>query len=629
MSTTTIPSMSTNDDAAVGLEIKEQAFHSSLVESEEQKDPSSSDQPTTTTTTTTMPSSDETATTMNQNPPNKTTTTTTTTTTASTCSTQNVHPSMNTVEPNNKVETLPTQSRLSTDNISSHSSAGGGDDILSTCAEAEFICQSPQIQQMKKEFSGTSLIDHATTGVAQPLTKVNSAGGVSQKSVSIKKVTSANDVTTKAESQSVIMETRTILSLQSKATSKTSKSEGFAVSTCCGTVELNCIRVLSIIGMLVNIAAFIAMAVVISVAFPVSTSNEVELLILRADANLYSEVAASSLKIGVYSNITNPYIPRWQSTKARATSAIAAIVDALPEDVFLKLLNGSAYFNSSSIPVNPYEQVVVDLLLAGKQKDAIKLMESKNFTSTQLAWKSVVSNLLTYAKELARNKNDYLLTASSVNLGLIGTSVLFVVPIVLTIFILAINREGASQKRLKKANAIMLLDTMADPSLRQLFRKHCELEKAAESFDFLEKVAMYKEFCNRSYDLQERLFDQTNSSSSGDKEMQDQPKKKTALEVELEDVEKRKYEVAFEIFTEFVDEHGEKALNITRTSCEEVKTKLDHFNTGKNDHLPDDLFDKLQTEIAIVMLDIHQRFKTTLAFQKKMKIADIRKKRMN
>ncbi|KAF0981988.1 hypothetical protein FDP41_011849 [Naegleria fowleri] len=516
------------------------------------------------------------------------------------------------------------QQHHNTDNIISHSS-NGGDDILSTCAEAEFICRSPQIQQMKKEFSGANLIDQ----VAQPLSKVNSAVGASQKSVSIKKVTSANDVTTKAESQSVIMETRTVFSLQSKATSKTSKSEEIAVNTCCGTVELNCIRVLSIIGMLVNIAAFIAMAVVISIAFPVSTTNEVELLILRADANLYSEVAASSLKIAVYSNITNPYIPRWKSTKEKATSAIAAIVDALPPNVFLTLLNGSAYFNSSNIPVNPYEQVAVDLLLAGKQKEAIKLIESKNFTSTSLAWKSVVSNLLTYAKDLARNKNDYLLTASSVNLGLIGTSVLFVVPIVLTVFILAINREGISQKRLKKANAIMLLDTMADPSLRQLFRKHCEQEKAVESFDFLEKVAMYKEFCNQSYDLQERLFDQTSSSSSGEKEMQDQPKKKTALEIELEEVEKKKYEIAFEIFTEFVDENGEKALNITRSSCEEVKTKLDHFNTGQNDHLPDELFDKLQTELAIVMLDIHQRFKNTLAFQKKMKIADIRKKRMN
>ncbi|EFC36451.1 RGS domain-containing protein [Naegleria gruberi] len=485
------------------------------------------------------------------------------------------------------------------------------DDVLSTTAEVNFDCQSP----MKKP---TSKCDFEIPTSPQSL---NPAGSSTTNLISddklVKKLPNNSKSVTMITQEEQAFDTKTVNSYQSKATSKTSKtSGGFSVATCCGTVELNCIRVLSILGMMINIIAFVAMAVVISVAFSVSTTNETELLILRADANLMSEVAASSLKIAVYSNQTEPYISRWKTTKDKAVAAIASIVDALPPDVFLRLLNGSTYFNSSAIPVNPYEQQVVNLLKSGKQKEAITLIESKNYTSYSLGWKNVVSNLLTYAKELARNKNDYLLTSSSVNMGLIGFSILLVVPIVLAIFIMAINREGVSQKRLKKANAVMLLDTLQDHALKALFRKHCETERCLESFEFLEKIHYYKEFCNDSFDIQVKLYDSSHPTQT----------EKKSLESDLKEVEQKKYEVAFEIFTEFIDEHGEKALVVTSHLCEDVKMKLDHFNTGQSDHLSDELFDKLQTEVAIHLLDCHARFKQSIAFQKKMKIQDIRSK---
>ncbi|KAL9655725.1 hypothetical protein ABK040_004958 [Willaertia magna] len=109
-------------------------------------------------------------------------------------------------------------------------------------------------------------------------------------------------------------------------------------------------------------------------------------------------------------------------------------------------------------------------------------------------------------------------------------------------------------------------------------------------------------------------------------------KKQEKLEKELKEIEKKKYEMAFDIYTDFLDLNGGNAVNITKAFIEEVKIQLDYFNTGHNEVLAEALFDRATREISIVMLDTHQRFKSSIAFQKQMKITKLvnnKKKKVN
>ena len=166
------------------------------------------------------------------------------------------------------------------------------------------------------------------------------------------------------------------------------------------------------------------------------------------------------------------------------------------------------------------------------------------------------------------------------------------------------------------------MDTFRDDKLRNLFKNHCKQEMSLDNFLLLDKITDYKCLCEKSFDIQVYLYDSDLSLSDGVSEASSatetkkKKKKKGYTEKDLAEIEKKKYEIAFEIFTDFLDVHGEKSVNINKQVGDKVKQQLDFFATGQNEHLGDQLFDGVESEICILMLDTHHRFKQTVEFQK-------------
>ena len=183
------------------------------------------------------------------------------------------------------------------------------------------------------------------------------------------------------------------------------------------------------------------------------------------------------------------------------------------------------------------------------------------------------------------------------------------------------------------------MDTMRDNKLRKLFREHCKQEHSLDNYLLLDRITDYKILCEKSFDIQVYLYDDhspnsssahsdtlSDSGSSSTHENGKKKKKRNYTERDLHEIEKKKYEIAFEIYTDFLDVNGDKSVNINKYAADKVKQQLDYFASGDNEHLGDSLFDGVETEMCILMLDTYHRFKQTVEFQKQAQQQHLRKK---
>ncbi|EFC35753.1 predicted protein [Naegleria gruberi] len=185
---------------------------------------------------------------------------------------------------------------------------------------------------------------------------------------------------------------------------------------------------------------------------------------------------------------------------------------------------------------------------------------------------------------------------------------------------------------------------MRDNKLRKLFRDHCKQEMSLDNYLLLDKITDYKILCEKSFEIQVFLYDDMSPNSHSDSlsdsgssatanssnldHQHKKKKKKGYTEKDLHEIEKKKYEIAFEIYTDFLDINGDKSVNINKSAADRVKEQLDYFASGENEHLTDTLFDNVESEICVLMLDTHHRFKQTVEFQKQTQKQHVKKNKV-
>ncbi|KAG2374074.1 hypothetical protein C9374_011153 [Naegleria lovaniensis] len=74
-----------------------------------------------------------------------------------------------------------------------------------------------------------------------------------------------------------------------------------------------------------------------------------------------------------------------------------------------------------------------------------------------------------------------------------------------------LKRDSTNTKKIKKMRANMLKDTMKDQLTRELFRAHCASEFSIENFMLLDKISDYKNYSEKSVQIQEYLYDNDTS----------------------------------------------------------------------------------------------------------------------
>lgn len=426
---------------------------------------------------------------------------------------------------------------------------------------------------------------------------------------------------------------------QSNTNSKTSSSEhGLLIKTCCGTVELSCLKVVNVFSLLVNLVAFLALGVIIVVSYSGGQAYSAVLDGLDSDTTVYRQMMIATARSAAFCNFTTSisrnYSIAYYKYYQKFLSNINVILKVVPKELQYPIVHNLTLNELRTSQAIAMEHLALNQSASGNFLAAMNILESDSYKYNLDGYDSEFKPLVDYLNDLDAERDKFSILTTTLSLVVICVSVSIVIPVVLGSIGFSLKRDSSNSKKLKQLKATQLSETMKDKKSRELFRAHCASEYSLENFMLLDKITDYKEYSERSFQIQEYLYDNdpseetasTTTSASSSEQQPKRKKKKGFTEKDLIQIEKKKFEIAFEIYSEYLDVHGDKAVNINKQAAEAVKEHLDFYATGQSEHLPDQLFDSIYNEICILMLDSHYRFIMNQAANKQAKKEQIRKK---
>ncbi|KAL9656096.1 hypothetical protein ABK040_007714 [Willaertia magna] len=424
---------------------------------------------------------------------------------------------------------------------------------------------------------------------------------------------------------------------------KTKQSKGHYVKckTCFGDIELSYFKLFAIGALILNTFVFFLLFAFIIATYAENKKIDMNLVILGKDLVNYENLRTNSLFLAAYSlNLT--YLDQLERYDSEEDETIQKLLLKLPSD---KAIEFNETTTSAESELDEHYEAVEELIKDGKSKEAVVyLEENKNFLGAKRLYQEGIDSVMQYIIDIQQNASNIHKIFSLICLIICGSAIIAFLPAVTLIFGFAINRDGIYNKRWKKAKALLLIDTLHNDRLRHLFKDYCKQEHSIENYSFLEEVQEYKHMCDETIEMQMRFFEvvpsdntknptgptasvqspTTSSHSSHSSHSKESIDYKPVTEQELEDLENRKYEKALNIYKKYLSMEGEMTINVTKRLVTPIKERLDLFEKKILPMLPEELFRNLESEISIVMLDTHHRFKESIAFKKEMKIEKIK-----
>ncbi|EFC41528.1 predicted protein [Naegleria gruberi] len=403
-------------------------------------------------------------------------------------------------------------------------------------------------------------------------------------------------------------------------------------NTCLGTLQLSTLRIFSLSSLVINLTSFLILAGLIIAAFVLQYEYNNVWDNLDSDTNYYRETTIAAARSSVFSNynltLTQLYQTKYNTYLSKFSNNTAYFKALVPESIRNVALKGKPNAELETSKAIFLEQRAIRLAMNGNYSTAMILLNSQQYQTYLDGYKDEFQIMVSYVDNTKKDSQSVTVIMVTISLVVILISLILVVPVIVTSFVASVKKDESTNRKLNQVRAFLLMDTMEHPITRELFRKHCQIELSIENFQILEKISDYKILCERSFDIQEYLFELSSeiSSDAGSDSTDHKKKKKKFSEKDLLDVEKKKYEISFEIYTDYLDVRGEKSVNLPKYMTDKVKNHLDLFATAQNEHLIDSLFDDVESEICILMLDTHHRFKQTIQFEKLAKKEAIKKR---
>ncbi|KAG2379034.1 hypothetical protein C9374_007672 [Naegleria lovaniensis] len=427
---------------------------------------------------------------------------------------------------------------------------------------------------------------------------------------------------------------------QSAATSKTPRSSSVTkstsgairVKTCFGVLELSWLKVFSLLSLTVNLLAFLTLATLIIVGYVGQNYYSTIFDGLDTSTSYYRQMMVASCRSAVFSNnnpqITATYAAKFSNYTKQFLANVDVILTKVPKNLHYYVAHNMSIDDLRTAKALGIESKAISLLKTGNYSSAMSLLESPYYKFCLEGYAEEFQPLVDYVLGIQNFAKDFNTVIITVSLIVILVSVIVVVPTVIGSIVMSLKKDSSNNKKLKQIRALMLMDTMKDTKTRNQFKNYCKQELSLDNFSLLDKINDYKLLSERSFDIQVYLFDTSEGasdilsetgSSSASMEPTKKKKKKGFTEKDLNEIEKKKYEIAFEIYTDYLDVHGDKSVNINKQLADRVKQCLDFFATGQSEHLPENLFENVESEMCVLMMDTFHRFKASLESQKQNK----------
>jgi len=486
---------------------------------------------------------------------------------------------------------------------------------------------------------------------------------------------------------------------------------------CCGgkKSEISLVKVMSILGIFISVVTLAFLVFIFPFSFAIRSSSDniinankknifINLEELEDALMLRTFLNDSTLVMAGVENSSLPLLPFIVQRRNNVANAVENIMNVIPENMKNSTLSS---LNVAWRNLEMFETSFLVLLgeiqpngtIGANLTTAVALLESNQFSNLVALYESNLKPIDDYANEISNIEDQWMTIFGAVTSASTIFALIVILPLIIVLFISALNKEALNMERLQQAKAVMMIDAMADKQLRELFKQHCQQEHSLENFLLLAQVFTFRELSRRIWEMQEILFADTSSISSGDKpgsvinsggnaaddttstvsssdisqskststthnaidalsttqstasgkskgigvEMDKTSLKKYKMpkkvnEKELSSLCKQRFVLAKQILKDFLRVDGKHAVNISKNFIDFVSGQIEMFSediivegvpnfslSNGYDKLPDILFDSVEQETAITMLDSFHRFKLGIEFQKQMKIDKISK----
>ncbi|EFC45610.1 predicted protein [Naegleria gruberi] len=413
------------------------------------------------------------------------------------------------------------------------------------------------------------------------------------------------------------------------------RSRTFRWYTCCGVLEMNCLKLTSLVALVVSLVSFVALLAIISVNYSIARDYQLKLANLSTSGTFYRELMKLSCRAAVTSSYNKTLSLEFATTYNQYFTTYYSDLGKLVATVPPSIL----YWNKMNITMEELksrkavrmELAMIANVKTGNYSTALASLESDTYKGYLTGYQEEVQSFINYAEDMKSDNEKMDLTTTTVSLIVICISLVIVIPILLAFMILSLRKDDTKEKQLRQVKKYMIMDTINDSSLVEKFKEFCKQERSEENFVLLEKINEYKKLCEKSFDIQVVLYDtgdalsisdvvsDTTASSQDESTKKKNKHKKGFTEKDLQDIEKKKFEIAFEIYSEFLDIQGDHAVNISKQFADVVKLSLDSFAKGENEYMPETLFESIEYEMCLLMMDTHHRFKQHMEVQLKQK----------
>nr|CAG4713846.1 unnamed protein product [Naegleria fowleri] len=386
----------------------------------------------------------------------------------------------------------------------------------------------------------------------------------------------------------------------------------FVINTCCGLVELNCLKLSCLIGMILTVMGLVLLAGFSISTFVVASQRNSETLIAVGQVYSYFEQANTLILNTVYqtaldSNLSNDAETNYKySNKMKEYTAISnqlldlmeTIVESLGgEDMKIKF----KYTQNAANAWVAWNAHLYLMLSFGQVNESVSRLQSSEYGAVKKSFQDGVTDLVEHVRGIEKGKDANLVVTTVIQLTVIVVSVLLLSPLIVMIFSYAINTDSKNTEKFRKANEVMIMDTIENPNTRNLFKLHCEKEDNLHNYCLLEKIQHFKSLSVKCLEM-EKMSNVSEKFTKFDQE---------------------KFEVAFEIYA-LLEGDEDTPVSIPENLISVAKDVLDAYNLKQIDFLPFDMFSSIEKELCTIMLDCHHRFKQSLVNQKEMRLDKIK-----
>ena len=428
-----------------------------------------------------------------------------------------------------------------------------------------------------------------------------------------------------------------ITSAKTKTTSNTSKSQSIVnVKSCCGTFAFNCMRIVSILGMFLIIASFLAIFITTIYNYDIVKWPLVEILQHYGNSYKYYNTMIMTEYIAVYGR-NESYALEYYAAKKSLISTMNRLFSLVPSASL-----GNLTRDANEIPLFKLQEQVVEYVVAKNYSAALTAFYNPTHYNGMYTFLNTYVNFVGDIKNLSVIQLNAMETATTTDLTVIAVCLSVAIPLVVLIFIHAIKVEHDSAKKLEHAKAIMVIQTIADPFMRPLFGEYCKGDSLSNRFHFLEQVQIFKEHKKSLHstiksileDMKNFSNERNNNSSLLNCSTANSPSQEDDEQSEiltfssdlfsmnsfkLNDSEDRQ---AMEIYNQFLD--TELARNHVKYSKhEEIKKEIERYqvkiSTGDSEGDLTNIFDEAQIQIGKKLINCHETFKNSLNFPNQSK----------